>query len=96
MSNETRILTDLEMTRFIWDNTKGDGAHKQKVKEDWLDFSLATYAETENSNPLQFLMKINKWLKQHKIPIIVQDFNLLDESIGGTDWIVLELLDISN
>ncbi len=89
---ETKILTDVEMTRFIWNHTKGDGHHKQQVKDSWLEFTLEAYAETECGPPRLFIERVNKWLMQHKIPAKVHTFNLLDETIGGTDWEIEQLV----
>lgn len=89
----TKILTDIEMTSFIWNHTRGDGHRKQEVKDSWLDFSLRTYDETEHSHPTVFIEKVNKWLKQHHIPATLITFNLVDDAIGGTDWEIEETIE---
>lgn len=85
---ETKILTDIEMTHTIWNHTKGDGHHKQAIKDLWLEFSEQAYEENELKPPSVFVEAVNRWLREHKIPIKVHDFNLIDEAINGTDWVV--------
>lgn len=87
MSEGVKILTDLEMTQFIAKYSKGGLKAQQKIKDEWLDYTEQAY-DSKNGNQPKFIASVNQWLRRHKIPILVIDFNPMDLEIGGTDWTI--------
>ena len=59
MKSESKIVSDHQLTELIFQMVKGDNAHKNKVKFDWLTFSFHSW--NENQPVEQFINKVNKW-----------------------------------
>lgn len=85
MSTEPKVLTDFEMTAFIIRHSKGGTKEHEQIRDAWLDFTEQAF-HAKNGDRVRFIAAVNHWLKQRKVPVIVTDFNLMDEAIGGTDW----------
>lgn len=86
-NNNQKILMDTEMTKMVCSYTKG-GVRAQKNRyQEWLDFTEKAF-ELENNDREKFVNVVNTWLRKHRIPIVVTEFNSSDPEIGGTDWTV--------
>jgi hypothetical protein len=83
----TSILTDIEMTALIIRHTKGGSKVHDQIRDSWLDFTEQAF-HAKSGDRKRFIDVVNQWLKHRKIPIVVTDFNPMDEDIGGTDWTV--------
>lgn len=84
---ETKILLDTEMTKYVASFTKGGTIAKYRRKLEWLKFTEEAF-EMENGNCEKFKNKVNKWLRKHKVPITILEFNPTDPQIFGTQWTI--------
>lgn len=91
MSSDSSILTDSEMTVFVVKHTKGDAKKRQKIRYDWLDFTLFTIIQKKGDRQ-KFVEAVNQWLRKHKILINVISIELIDEDDGECSiyWTVQE------
>lgn len=87
MLTESKNLTDIEMTAFIICHTKGGSKVHDQIRDDWLDFTEQAF-HAQNGDRKRFIAVVNQWLKQRRIPIVVINFNPMDEEIGGTEWTI--------
>lgn len=87
MKTESMILNDSQMTNLIHNKTKGDTRHKNEIVNQWLIFTYQTWQEFNDIKP--FVEKINKWLHQQKLPIVVTDFvsfNFNNDEEDDVEW----------
>ncbi len=91
MLNEPVILTDIEMTACVIRHSKGGNKEHDKIRDEWLEYTEQAFF-AKNGDKIRFIETVNNWLRHHKTPIKVTDFQLMDEEIGGTDW-TIELIE---
>ena len=86
MSENVKVLTDNEMSStiaFFFKKEKGN-----QIKNQWIDFTGETYQVVSKT---EFVRRVNVWLKKHKIPITVIQFEEIDQDVGGTTWMIEEV-----
>lgn len=86
MSENIKVLTDNEMSSTIASFFKREKGNQ--IKNQWIDFTGEIYQVVSKT---EFICRVNVWLKKHKIPIVVTQFEEIDLEVGGTTWTIEEV-----
>ena len=72
MEYEDLVLSDAQMTELVFSKAKGDTAHRESIKDSWLEFTKKNYCDDLHIK--EFITILNKWLSNHHLPIVIEWF----------------------